>query len=459
MGCLLLVLDGLLLMLTLILYAIVSDLLSQPIELGLERILPRPLVLLLWRFPGTIVHESSHAVFAVLFSHEVEDFRCFLWADEKGTLGYVKHSWDDRSLYQRVGNIFIGTGPAIGGPLFCWVCYRLSLCSPQPALQILCYWLLLAGGSGFRLSNADLASTLRAGRSGFAFYLVVYTLLGVLVGQTPSAAFFALLYRLLLARAIIALMFVGMLLCCCGCREAGPSVLLVGWGPAQVLIAFAQPPLFVWWTRAEARHAFVAKGSSFSLSSSLFSLVLQFLALLLVVCLTWALLLRTQKYKIWPERIGPDPSFPLPVFLLPLLLFFSVLLFAYVFLYSSSFLAYLSLLGWAIQISQHPSSLNAEESTFSGHNVAAKYRALTLACWLGPLLGLWHHCRQLLVTTATVDSSSYIVHLVNSDSYSSAGYSDVVTACVWSLLLGCVCVLALVPPVQVVLTEGKDEYD
>ena len=64
--------------------------------------------------PGTVVHETGHALFCLLFRHRILEMKLFAPAPD-GTMGMVNHSWDSRSFYQRAGNFFIGTGPIITG--------------------------------------------------------------------------------------------------------------------------------------------------------------------------------------------------------------------------------------------------------------------------------------------------------------------------------------------------------
>ena len=64
--------------------------------------------------PGVAVHELSHAAFCVIFRHEIVKIELFS-PEANGTLGYVRHRFDPKSLYQRIGNFFIGTGPIWGG--------------------------------------------------------------------------------------------------------------------------------------------------------------------------------------------------------------------------------------------------------------------------------------------------------------------------------------------------------
>lgn len=64
--------------------------------------------------PGTVIHETGHALFCLIFGHKILEMKLFS-PGEDGTLGMVDHSWDSKSLYQRAGNFFIGTGPIIAG--------------------------------------------------------------------------------------------------------------------------------------------------------------------------------------------------------------------------------------------------------------------------------------------------------------------------------------------------------
>jgi hypothetical protein len=66
---------------------------------------------------GTPVHEIGHAVFCILFGHRIKEIKLFKPNSEDGTLGYVKHSYDSKSLFQRIGCFFIGTGPIIFGTI------------------------------------------------------------------------------------------------------------------------------------------------------------------------------------------------------------------------------------------------------------------------------------------------------------------------------------------------------
>ena len=73
----------------------------------------------LWLFGwlGTAVHELGHAVFCVIFRHRVVEIQLFKPDSKSGTLGYVKHSYNSKSIYQNVGNFFIGIGPIILGTI------------------------------------------------------------------------------------------------------------------------------------------------------------------------------------------------------------------------------------------------------------------------------------------------------------------------------------------------------
>ena len=64
---------------------------------------------------GTPIHELSHVFFAKLFRHKIATISLFAPNQETGGLGHVDHRYNKRSIYQSVGNFFIGAGPLIGG--------------------------------------------------------------------------------------------------------------------------------------------------------------------------------------------------------------------------------------------------------------------------------------------------------------------------------------------------------
>ena len=64
--------------------------------------------------PGVMIHELSHAFFCLVFRHKIKEMKLFS-PQKNGTLGFVNHQYDPGSLWQRVGNFFIGTGPVWGG--------------------------------------------------------------------------------------------------------------------------------------------------------------------------------------------------------------------------------------------------------------------------------------------------------------------------------------------------------
>jgi len=87
---------------------------------------------------GTPIHELSHAFFCFLFGHKIQKIVLFN-PDQRGTLGYVTHSYNNRNLWQIMGNFFIGIAPLFGGLL---------------ALYLLTYILLDNAASLFQLLNS-----------------------------------------------------------------------------------------------------------------------------------------------------------------------------------------------------------------------------------------------------------------------------------------------------------------
>lgn len=71
--------------------------------------------MLLTAWIGVPIHELSHLIFAKLFGHRIVDWSLFSPDPVSGTLGYVRHRYQKRNLYQLLGTAFIGLAPLIVG--------------------------------------------------------------------------------------------------------------------------------------------------------------------------------------------------------------------------------------------------------------------------------------------------------------------------------------------------------
>lgn len=70
---------------------------------------------LLTAWIGVPVHELGHAIMCLLFRHKIVATQFFPTDTSQGALGYVQHQYNQKSIYQRIGNFFIGIGPIISG--------------------------------------------------------------------------------------------------------------------------------------------------------------------------------------------------------------------------------------------------------------------------------------------------------------------------------------------------------
>lgn len=66
---------------------------------------------------GTPIHEIGHIFFAKIFRHQIDKFSLFSPNHNTGGLGHVNHSFNPKSLYQRIGNFFIGAAPLFFGSI------------------------------------------------------------------------------------------------------------------------------------------------------------------------------------------------------------------------------------------------------------------------------------------------------------------------------------------------------
>jgi hypothetical protein len=146
---------------------------------------------------GTPIHELSHAAMCLVFRHRIQRVALFEPDPASGRLGYVSHSYDSKSLYQVVGNFFIGVAPFVGGAL---VLYGLLwLFEPQAARDALATDRLsrdVAGGNLFAAARALINETLDLlarvvtleHLGALAFWLFLYLVLCVGSHLAPSPA-------------------------------------------------------------------------------------------------------------------------------------------------------------------------------------------------------------------------------------------------------------------------------
>lgn len=76
---------------------------------------------------GTPVHELGHAMFNVIFGHQIVEFQPFKVDRANGSYGQVLFRFNRRSLYQRIGLFFVGIGPILFGTLIIYLAALLLL--------------------------------------------------------------------------------------------------------------------------------------------------------------------------------------------------------------------------------------------------------------------------------------------------------------------------------------------
>lgn len=94
---------------------LIMHLISQNIEKQTVAIIGMPAYLYLFGWIGTAVHELGHLVFALIFGHQISNVKLFSFNAKNPQLGYVKHSFNRKNIYQNLGNFFIGIGPIVLG--------------------------------------------------------------------------------------------------------------------------------------------------------------------------------------------------------------------------------------------------------------------------------------------------------------------------------------------------------
>jgi hypothetical protein len=71
--------------------------------------------ILLTAWLGTPIHEIGHMLMCFLWGHKVTRVKLLQLNSSDGILGYVEHHYNPNSIYQQVGNFFIGLGPIFSG--------------------------------------------------------------------------------------------------------------------------------------------------------------------------------------------------------------------------------------------------------------------------------------------------------------------------------------------------------
>src|SRR5215207_827203 len=81
---------------------------------------------------GTLVHETAHAVVALLFGHTIASFYGFTLNPNSRVQGSVGTKFRAGNLYQYIGMFFIGIAPVVFGTLVIYLALYLLFHSQMP---------------------------------------------------------------------------------------------------------------------------------------------------------------------------------------------------------------------------------------------------------------------------------------------------------------------------------------
>ncbi len=241
----------------LLLLAFIMHLVAQKTEKLGYSVLGHNLYIYGFAWLGTIVHELGHAVTAIAFGHKIVDMELFTPNSPNGTLGHVNHSFNKKSIYQRIGNFFIGIGPIFSGSLVLylasWLLFGFSFSllnepeiSSDHTLSFHSFWtstinvfsnvsiyvktiftgeetqiwkivlfiyLLFSVGTSVTLSKADVKSSLN-GFIYFVFVLLLFNILTLWIGDFTEnvfkkvGGFFSGFYFFLILSILINIVFI-----------------------------------------------------------------------------------------------------------------------------------------------------------------------------------------------------------------------------------------------------------
>lgn len=186
---------------------------------------------------GTPIHEVAHALMCLVFGHKIVEIKLYQIDSADGTLGYVKHSYNPKNVWARIGCFFIGIAPvAVGAGILLLLAYLLL-----PEMFEALSGLIAAAESGLRLSVlADIVRIFFSGYTQANWWLFV--LLGSLVaihmnlsaadrkGAAPGliAALSALLLVNIVLAAVDAASGTGLAAAVTdGCRNFGYALIVV----------------------------------------------------------------------------------------------------------------------------------------------------------------------------------------------------------------------------------------
>lgn len=130
-------------------------------------------------FIGTPIHELSHALMCVIFRHKIVEIKLFQIGSDDGTLGYVNHSYNPKSFYQRIGNFFIGIAPILVGSLV--LLFAMWLFVPAMTAELFVYASEIAEGLSFESMSVFLSMIVTFFKYAIQPLWWVYLILGTAI--------------------------------------------------------------------------------------------------------------------------------------------------------------------------------------------------------------------------------------------------------------------------------------